>query len=52
MDSVTRTTSSHWGAFEATTCDDRIVSVDAFSNDLSPSSVANALPEAPHQHQP
>jgi len=45
---VTRTTSSHWGAFNVTTADDRIVSVDAFANDPSPSSISSVLPEAVH----
>jgi len=47
-DSVTRTTSSHWGAFNVTTADNRIVSVDAFDNDPSPSSISSVLPAAVH----
>lgn len=46
--SRTQTTSSHWGAFNVTTVDDRIVSVDAFENDPSPSSISDVLPSAVH----
>ncbi|MBX2839347.1 MAG: molybdopterin-dependent oxidoreductase [Gammaproteobacteria bacterium] len=47
-DSKKRTTSSHWGAFNVTTQNDRIVSVDAFENDPSPSSISTVLPQAVH----
>ena len=44
----TRTTSSHWGAFNVTTRDNRIVSVDTFDKDPSPSTISKVLPEAVH----
>lgn len=47
---ITRTTTSHWGAFNVTTSGDRIVSVDTFENDPSPSSIASILPAAVHHH--
>ena len=47
-DSRTQTTSSHWGAFNVTTRAGRIVSVDAFENDPSPSFISTVLPEAVH----
>ena len=45
---VTRTTSSHWGAFSVTTDGDRIISVDDFKNDPSPSAISSILPQAVH----
>ncbi len=47
-DSRTQTTSSHWGAFNVTTRDGRIVSVDDFEHDPSPSSISSILPAAVH----
>jgi len=47
-DSKTRTTTSHWGAFNVTTSGDRIVSVDPFQNDPNPSSISSVLPAAVH----
>ena len=45
---TTKTTSSHWGAFNVTTRGDRIVSVSDFPNDPNPSSIPHILPEAVH----
>ena len=47
-DSRTRTTTSHWGAFNVTTDGDRIVSVGAFERDPDPSSISDVLPAAVH----
>ena len=49
-DEVTKTTSSHWGAFNVTTKGDRIVSVSDFSRDPHPSSIPNVIPAAVHHH--
>jgi len=46
--SRTQTTSSHWGAFNVTTRDGRIVSVGDFEHDPSPSSISSVLPAAVH----
>jgi biotin/methionine sulfoxide reductase len=42
----TRATSSHWGAFNVVTENDRIVDVEAFPNDPSPSNISSILPKA------
>lgn len=47
-ESKTRTTTSHWGAFNVTTKGRRIVGVDAFEKDPSPSSISSVLPQAVH----
>ncbi|MFT5113115.1 MAG: biotin/methionine sulfoxide reductase [Parasphingorhabdus sp.] len=47
-DSQTKVTTSHWGAFEVTTKDDRIVSVAPFEGDLTPSDIPSAVPAAVH----
>ncbi|MEM7195539.1 MAG: molybdopterin-dependent oxidoreductase [Pseudomonadota bacterium] len=46
--SVTRTTTSHWGAFRVTTREDRIISVEDFDPDPNPSPIAKVLPSAVH----
>ncbi len=46
--SKTRTTTSHWGAFNVTTRDDRIVGVSDFDNDPNPSAISKSLPAAVH----
>lgn len=43
-----RTTTSHWGAFNVTTENDRIVSVDHFEHDPDPSSIPVSIPAAVH----
>lgn len=47
-DSITRTTTSHWGAFNVTTTGNRIVSVNDFEKDPNPSSISKVLPAAVH----
>ncbi len=49
--SVTRTTSSHWGAFRVTTQGERIVSTMPFEKDPCPSSISAVLPAAVHHRQ-
>ena len=44
----TRVTSSHWGAFQVTTENDRIVAASPFAADPSPSSIPDAIPAAVH----
>ena len=44
----TRATSSHWGAFNVTTQDDRITAVSPFEADCDPSQISAVLPEAVH----
>jgi len=47
-ETVTKTTSSHWGAFNVTTQGDRIVSVSDFSLDPNPSAIPRHVPAAVH----
>ncbi len=47
-DRITRTTTSHWGAFNVTTENDRIVSVSPFEHDPDPSGIPSSLPAAVH----
>ena len=44
----TKVTSSHWGAFNVTTDNGKIVSVAPFASDPTPSSIAEAIPSAVH----
>lgn len=44
----TKVTSSHWGAFNVTTNNDRIVSVSDFPHDPNPSDIPHILPAAVH----
>lgn len=46
----TRTTSSHWGAFNVSTSGERIVSVNEFEHDPNPSAIPKLIPAAVH-HQ-
>lgn len=46
--SVTRVTSSHWGAFRVTTENGRIAAVTPFENDPCPSPISGVLPAAVH----
>ena len=41
-------TTSHWGAFQVTTEDDRIVGVEPFAEDPDPSPISQLLPAAIH----
>ena len=45
---ITKTTSSHWGAFNVKTRGDRIVGVSNFANDPNPSAIPKILPAAVH----
>ncbi len=45
---ITRTTTSHWGAFNVTTENDRIVAVSDFEHDPNPSAIPASLPAAVH----
>ncbi|MBU2999637.1 molybdopterin-dependent oxidoreductase [Roseovarius nubinhibens] len=47
-DRQTRTTTSHWGAFDVTTEGGRIVDVAPFAADPDPSPIPNILPQAVH----
>jgi len=47
-ETVTKTTSSHWGAFNVTTRGNRIVCVSDFSLDPNPSSIPRHVPAAVH----
>ncbi len=47
-DSQTRVTSSHWGAFQITTEEDRITGVAPFAADPDPSPISSILPQAVH----
>lgn len=49
--SVTRVTSSHWGAFRVTTRDGRITAVAPFERDPCPSSIPRVLPAAVHHRK-
>ena len=44
----TKVTSSHWGAFNVTTENDRIVAVTPFEADPTPSAIPQAIPAAVH----
>lgn len=44
----TKVTSSHWGAFKVTTENDRIVGVDPFEADPTPSAIPHSVPAAVH----
>ncbi len=44
----TKTTTSHWGAFNVTTQGDRIVGVSHFEHDPNPSAIPSSLPAAVH----
>ena len=46
--SITRVTTSHWGAFCVITEDDRIVGVEPFAEDPNPSLIPGSLPAAVH----
>ncbi|MCP5082819.1 MAG: molybdopterin-dependent oxidoreductase [Alphaproteobacteria bacterium] len=46
--SHTKVTTSHWGAFNVTVKDDRIVGVSPFEADPAPSAIPNAVPAAVH----
>ncbi len=48
MTTKTRTTTSHWGAFNVTTENDRIVGVSDFELDPNPSAISKVLPAAVH----
>ena len=43
---TTKVTSSHWGAFEVTVEDGRIVSTAPFGPDPDPSPIAQVIPKA------
>ena len=45
---TTRVTSSHWGAFNVSVRDDKIVGVSPFHNDPDPSSISSIIPAAVH----
>lgn len=45
---TTRTTTSHWGAFNVTAENDRIVAVSEFEHDPNPSAIPGSLPAAVH----
>lgn len=45
---TTRTTTSHWGAFNVTTKGDRIIAVSEFEHDPNPSAIPASLPAAVH----
>jgi biotin/methionine sulfoxide reductase len=45
---TTRTTTSHWGAFDVTTENERIVAVSDFERDPNPSAISRVLPAAVH----
>ena len=44
----TKTTTSHWGAFQVTSDGERILGVSDFSRDPNPSSISSVLPAAVH----
>ena len=44
----TRVTTSHWGAFNVTTENGRIIEVSPFAKDPNPSSISSLLPKAVH----
>ena len=48
VNSRTRVTTSHWGAFRVTTENDRIVGVESFAEDPNPSLIPGSLPAAVH----
>lgn len=47
-DRKTHTTTSHWGAFNVTTENNRIVGVSEFEHDPNPSAIPRSLPAAVH----
>ena len=44
----TRMTSTHWGAYRLTVEDDRILEIQPFEDDPSPSPIGYSIPEAIH----
>ena len=46
----TKVTTSHWGAFNVTTENGRIIEVSPFAKDPNPSSISSLLPKAVHHH--
>ncbi|MEM6743215.1 MAG: molybdopterin-dependent oxidoreductase [Pseudomonadota bacterium] len=47
-EAISKTTSSHWGAFEITARDGRLVSAEPFALDPDPSDICRAVPAAVH----